>query len=69
MEAFIGISLELSPIDSNFSMDWTETHMNIKINLPDNVVTLQMYLIVMIFFSGRFRVGLAQRGMIAEFET
>jgi len=50
VEAFIGISLESSPIDSNFSMAWTETHMNVKINLPDNVVTLQMYLIVMIFF-------------------
>lgn len=49
MEAFIGIPVESSMSDSDFSMDGTVPRVNVKINHPDNVVTLQMYLIVMNF--------------------
>jgi len=37
--------------DSNFSMDGTVPQVNVKINHPDNVATLQMYLVVMNFLT------------------
>lgn len=68
MKTFIGIPVESLVSDRDFSMDGTVLHVNVKINHPDKVITLQMYLIVMIFFSQRSRVVLAQKGMIVEFE-